>query len=82
MERTLNEKTEHRVGERELGIEPTSGKPVSVKIGRYGPIVQIGLPTDEEKPRFANLAKGQSIETITLDEAFELFKLPRSLGEY
>lgn len=82
VERTLNEKTEHRVGERELGIEPTSGKPVSVKIGRYGPIVQIGLPTDEEKPRFANLAKGQSIETITLDEAFELFKLPRSLGEY
>ena len=82
VERTLNEKTEHRVGERELGLEPKSGKPVSVKIGRYGPIVQIGLPTDEEKPRFANLAKGQSIETITLEEALELFRLPRELGEF
>ena len=82
VERTLNEKTEHRVGERELGTDPQSGKPVSVKIGRYGPIVQIGLPTDEEKPRFANLAKGQSIETITLEEALELFRLPRDLGEY
>lgn len=82
VERTLNQKTEHRVGERELGTDPTSGKPVSVKIGRYGPIVQIGLPSDEEKPRFANLAKGQSIETITLDEALELFKLPRDLGEF
>ena len=59
-----------------------SGKPVSVKIGRFGPVVQIGLPSDDEKPRFANLAKGQSIETITLDEALELFKLPRTLGEY
>ena len=82
VERTLNEKTEHRVGERELGLEPKSGKPVSVKIGRYGPIVQIGLPTDEEKPRFANLAKGQSIETITLEEALELFRLPRDLGQF
>lgn len=82
VERTLNEKTEHRVGERELGADPQSGKPVSVKIGRYGPIVQIGLPTDEEKPRFANLAKGQSIETISLEEALELFRLPRDLGEY
>lgn len=82
VERTLNQKTEHRVGERELGADPVSGKPVSVKIGRYGPIAQIGLPSDEEKPRFANLAKGQSIETITLDEALELFKLPRNLGEF
>ncbi len=82
VERTLNQKTEHRVGERELGTDPVSGKPVSVKIGRYGPIAQIGLPSDEEKPRFANLAKGQSIETITLDEALELFKLPRNLGEF
>ena len=82
VERTLNEKTEHRVGERELGLDPKSGKPVSVKIGRYGPIAQIGLPTDEEKPRFANLAKGQSIETITLEEALELFRLPRDLGEF
>ena len=82
VERTLNEKTEHRVGERELGIEPKTGKPVSVKIGRFGPVVQIGTPNDEEKPRFANLAKGQSIETITLEEALELFKLPRTLGEF
>ena len=82
VERTLNEKSEHRVGERELGTDPVSGKPVSVKIGRFGPVVQIGQPSDDEKPRFANLAKGQSIETITLDEALELFKLPRTLGEY
>ena len=81
VERTLNEKTEHRVGERELGVDPKSGKPVSVKIGRFGPVVQIGTPSDDEKPQFANLAKGQSIETITLDEALELFKLPRTLGE-
>lgn len=81
VERTLNEKTEHRVGERELGVDPKSGKPVSVKIGRFGPVVQIGTPSDDEKPQFANLAKGQSIETITLEEALELFKLPRTLGE-
>lgn len=81
VERTLNEKTEHRVGERELGVDPKSDKPVSVKIGRFGPVVQIGTPSDDEKPQFANLAKGQSIETITLEEALELFKLPRTLGE-
>lgn len=81
VERTLNEKTEHRVGERELGVDPKSGKPVSVKIGRFGPVVQMGTPSDEEKPQFANLTKGQSIETITLEEALELFKLPRTLGE-
>ncbi len=81
VERTLNEKTEHRVGERELGIDPKSGKPVSVKIGRFGPVVQMGTPSDDEKPQFANLTKGQSIETITLEEALELFKLPRTLGE-
>ncbi len=81
VERTLNEKTEHRVGERELGGDPKSGKPVSVKIGRFGPVVQMGTPSDDEKPQFANLTKGQSIETITLEEALELFKLPRTLGE-
>lgn len=81
VERTLNEKTEHRVGERELGVDPKSGKPVSVKIGRFGPVVQMGTPSDDEKPQFANLTKGQSIETITLEEALELFKLPRTLGE-
>ncbi len=82
VERTLNEKTDHRVGERTLGEEPGTGKPVSVKIGRFGPVVQIGTSDDGEKPRFANLQKGQSIETITLDEALELFKLPRTLGEF
>lgn len=81
VERTLNEKTEHRVGERELGVDPKSDKPVSVKIGRFGPVVQMGTPSDDEKPQFANLTKGQSIETITLEEALELFKLPRTLGE-
>lgn len=81
VERTMNEKTEHRVGERELGVDPKSGKPVSVKIGRFGPVVQMGTPSDDEKPQFANLTKGQSIETITLEEALELFKLPRTLGE-
>ena len=76
------EKTEHKVGERMLGEEPGTGKPVSVKIGRFGPVVQIGAADDEEKPRFAQMKKGQSMETITLEEALELFKLPRTLGEY
>ncbi|MEE0527697.1 MAG: type I DNA topoisomerase [Prevotellamassilia sp.] len=82
VERTMNEKTEHRVGERELGIDPQSGKPVSVKIGRFGPVAQKCESGSEEKPTFANLKAGQSIETITLDEALELFKLPRELGEF
>ena len=75
-------KNEHKVGERILGTDPISGKPVSVKIGRYGPIVQIGSAEDDDKPRFAQMKKGQTIETITLDEALELFRLPRSLGEF
>ncbi len=79
---TLQEKSEHKVGERVLGTEPGTGKPVSVKIGRFGPMVQIGLANEEDKPRFAQLNKGQSIQTITLEEALELFKLPRALGEY
>ncbi|MCI6294774.1 MAG: type I DNA topoisomerase [Bacteroidales bacterium] len=81
VERTLNERTERRVGERELGTDPKTGKTVSVKIGRFGPMVQMGQPSDTEKPLFANLASGQSIETITLEEALDLFKLPRTLGE-
>ena len=79
---TLNLKNEHKVGERVLGVDPVTGKPVSVKIGRYGPIVQIGSAEDEEKPRFAQMKKGQTLETITLEEAMDLFRLPRTLGEY
>ena len=82
VEKTLAVKSEHKVGERMLGTDPASGKPVSVKIGRFGPVVQIGTADDEEKPRFAQMKKGQSIETITLDEALELFKLPRTLDDY
>jgi DNA topoisomerase I len=76
------ENSEKSSGERKLGDDPSTGKPIYVKIGRYGPMAQIGDATDEEKPRFARLLKGQSIETITLEETLELFKLPRELGEY
>ncbi len=82
VEKTLNVKSEHKVGERELGIDPGSGKPVFVKIGRFGPVVQIGSAEDSEKPRFAQLRKEQSIETITLQEALDLFKLPRTPGRF
>ncbi len=79
-------RTEHKIGERELGVDPESGDPVFVKIGRYGPVVQIGLARSEDKeapkPRFATLLKGQSIETITLEEALRLFDLPRTIGTY
>lgn len=76
--------TQNRVGERELGIDPVSGEPVFVKIGRYGPVAQIGVASEDgtNKPRFAALKQGMSIETLTLDEALELFKLPFSLGEF
>ena len=82
IEKTLNNHTEQKVGERTLGTDPATGKAVSVKIGRFGPVVQIGTPSDSEKPKFAQLKKGQSISTITLEEALELFKLPHTLGEY
>ena len=82
VQQTLATKTEHKVGERMLGTDPKSGKPVSVKIGRFGPIVQIGTNEDTEKPKFARLNKDNSIETITLEEALDLFKLPRTLGDY
>ena len=82
VETTLATKTEHKVGERILGEEPKTGKVVSVKIGRFGPVVQIGSTDSEDKPRFARLEKGYSMETITLEEALGLFKLPRTVGEY
>lgn len=70
-------------GVRILGIDPTSGKEVSVKIGRFGPLAQLGEVTEEgEKPQFASLRTGQHLETITMDDALELFKLPRSLGDF
>ncbi|KGE12785.1 type I DNA topoisomerase [Sphingobacterium deserti] len=68
--------------ERELGVDPASGKPVTVRVGRFGPLVQIGSADDEEKPRFASLRKGQMIETITFEEAMDLFKLPKKVGEF
>ena len=81
VEKTI-ETAERIKGERELGLEPATGKPVYARMGRFGPMVQIGAADEEETPRFASLQKGQSIETITLEEALELFKLPVSLGEY
>jgi len=76
------ETAERIKGERELGTDPQSGKPVIARMGRFGPMVQIGSAEEEETPRFASLQKGQSIETITLEEALDLFKLPAVLGEY
>jgi len=81
VEHTL-ENAERAKGERELGTDSESGKPVIARMGRYGPMVQIGNVEDEEKPRFAKLKATQSIETISLPEAMDLFKLPLSLGEY
>ena len=82
VEKTMNAREEHKAGERQLGKEPKTGKPVFVKIGRFGPVVQIGTAEDQEKPRFAQLPKDKGLNTITLEEALELFKLPRTLGEY
>ena len=82
VEKTMNSRNEHKAGERQLGTDPKSGRPVFVKIGRFGPVVQIGTADDKEKPQFAQLPKDQSLETITLNEALELFKLPRELGDY
>ena len=82
VEKVMNARSEHKAGERELGVDPKSGKPVFVKIGRFGPVVQIGSADDDDKPRFSQLPSDKSMETITLDEALELFKLPRNLGQF
>ena len=82
VEKTLNARSEHKAGERELGKDPRTGKPVFVKIGRFGPVVQIGSAEDKDKPQFAHLPKELSMETITLEQALDQFRLPRMLGEY
>ena len=82
VEKIANLRLEHRVGERILGNDPVSGRVVSVKIGRFGPLVQIGTTDDADKPLFASLPADKSVNSITLDEALELFKLPRTLGEF
>ncbi|MFC2759692.1 type I DNA topoisomerase [Hallella multisaccharivorax] len=82
VEEVISQRSEHKAGERQIGIDPKSGKPVFVKIGRFGPVVQIGAASEDEKPLFAQMPKDKSIETITLDEALDLFKLPRKVGKY
>ena len=82
VEQVMNARSEHKAGERELGNDPKTGRPVFVKIGRFGPVVQIGTAEDKDKPQFAQLPADKSIETITLEEALELFKLPREVGEF
>ena len=82
VETTINARSEHKAGERLLGNDPKSGRPVFVKIGRYGPVIQIGIADDRNRPLFAHLPKEFSMETVTLEQALELFKLPRMLGEF
>ena len=76
------ENAEREVGERILGKDPATGKPVSVRLGKFGPMVQMGSVEDEEKPKFASLSPDQTLDSVTFEEAMELFKLPKELGEY
>ena len=82
VEKTINARSEHKAGERQLGVDPKTRRPVFVKIGRFGPVVQIGTADDKDKPQFAHLPKELGMETITLEQALDLFRLPRMLGEY
>ena len=82
VDKAMNSRNEHKAGERQLGNDPKTGKPVFVKIGRFGPVVQIGSAEDKEKPQFAQVPKDKSIENLSLNEALELFKLPREIGEF
>ena len=82
VDKAMNSRNEHKAGERLLGKDPKSGRPVFVKIGRFGPVVQMGTAEDKVKPQFAQMPKDKSMGSITLEEALELFRLPRTLGEY
>ena len=82
VEKAMNVRLEYKVGERVLGKDPKTGKTVSVKIGRFGPLVQIGEADSDEKPQFASLLKGQSLASITLEDALKLFEFPRVIGEF
>ena len=82
VDQAINQRSEHKAGERQLGIDPKTGRPVFAKIGRFGPVIQLGNANEKDKPQFAHMPKDLSMETITLEQALELFRLPRMLGEY